>query len=110
MERGALRRLPEIIAELGSFHRLVMVCDDNTYAAAGNAIRDIFRSHPAFRLQIICLPTGGEIRALLSHMGAKVTWEDLGISQATGEALYEAAPFVRRRLTLMRLYKLISRS
>ena len=41
MERGALTRVPEILGELGNYHHLVMICDDNTYAAAGQTVEQL---------------------------------------------------------------------
>ncbi len=38
MERGALTKIPEVILGLGGYRRLVMICDDNTYAAAGQQV------------------------------------------------------------------------
>ncbi len=38
MERGALEKIPEVILGLGDYRHLVMICDDNTYAAAGLAV------------------------------------------------------------------------
>ncbi len=38
MERNALTKIPEVILGLGDYGHLVMVCDDNTYAAAGQRV------------------------------------------------------------------------
>ncbi len=38
MERGALEKIPEVILGLGDYRRLVMICDDNTHAAAGQRV------------------------------------------------------------------------
>ena len=53
------------------------------------------------------LPTGQEIIALLSDMGAKSTLTDIDLSEDLWDTLWEMSPFVRRRLTLMRLAKLV---
>lgn len=47
----ALKELPEVISELGEYSSVVMVCDQNTYSAAGKRLEDIY----PFR-QIICIP------------------------------------------------------
>ena len=41
MESGALIRLPEVIAEMGSFSRIGMICDENTYEVAGKRVEDM---------------------------------------------------------------------
>lgn len=38
---GALGELPEVIANCGDYHRIVMVCDENTYEAAGKQVESI---------------------------------------------------------------------
>lgn len=41
MERGALEKIPQVISDLGDYAHLVMVCDDNTYAAAGQRVEGL---------------------------------------------------------------------
>jgi len=53
------------------------------------------------------LPTGDGLRRLLTDMGAKATLRDIGISQDLWDTLWEMSPYVRRRLTFMRLTKLM---
>lgn len=38
MERGALKKLPGVISSLGTFGRICMICDENTYEAAGRRV------------------------------------------------------------------------
>ena len=38
MYPGALPELPSVIAEMGNFKHIIMICDDNTYAVAGNRV------------------------------------------------------------------------
>ncbi len=53
------------------------------------------------------LPTGEALRQLLTAMGAKATLEDIGLSAHLWDTLWDMSPFVRRRLTFMRLAKLV---
>lgn len=53
------------------------------------------------------LPTGQEITTMLSDMGAKSTLIGIDLSDDLWDTLWEMSPFVRRRLTLMRLAKLV---
>ena len=55
------------------------------------------------RALIRALPTGGEIRTLLRQCGGCAELRDLGLSPELEPALCRYAPFVRCRLTLMRL-------
>ena len=60
MERGALAKIPEIILGLGDYCHLVMICDDNTYAAAGQRVESLCapvwqRAGKSF--QTVCLQT-----------------------------------------------------
>ncbi len=41
MERDALTKIPEVIRGLGDYRHLVMICDDNTYAAAGQRVESL---------------------------------------------------------------------
>lgn len=54
MEAGALDKLPSVIAELGNFEKVVMVCDDNTYAVAGKRASEICNFSKVIKLD----PTG----------------------------------------------------
>ncbi len=53
------------------------------------------------------LPTGDEIIGMLADTGAKSTLADIDLSDDLWDTLWEMSPFVRRRLTLMRLAKLV---
>lgn len=53
------------------------------------------------------LPTGDALRQMLTSMGAVSRLEDIGIPEDLWDKLWTYAPFVRRRLTLMRLIKLL---
>ncbi len=35
MAPGAMAELPSVVAEMGDYHRIVMICDENTYTVAG---------------------------------------------------------------------------
>lgn len=39
--RGALNDLPAVLAALGTYHRIGLVCDENTWIAAGEAVRNL---------------------------------------------------------------------
>lgn len=52
--RGALHTLPEMIAGLGRFDRIGLICDQNTWAAAGETVARLV--HPA--AQVILDPAG----------------------------------------------------
>lgn len=43
MERGALDRLTDVIGSLGDYRHIVMICDRNTYRAAGEAAETLIR-------------------------------------------------------------------
>ncbi len=53
------------------------------------------------------LPTGEEIAGMLSDMGAKSTLADIDLSDDLWDTLWEMSPYVRRRLTFMRMAKLV---
>ena len=53
------------------------------------------------------LPTGDNIRDILTQAGAKIGLADIGLSPEILEKSIVYSPFVRRRLTLMRILKLI---
>ncbi len=40
METGALSKLPSVIDEMGEYHRLGMICDENTYVVAGKRVEE----------------------------------------------------------------------
>lgn len=52
------------------------------------------------------LPSGNEIRAMLKKVGAPATLEDIGVSSEYKEEIIRFSPFVRNRLTFMRLLNL----
>jgi len=52
------------------------------------------------------VPSGDEIAALLRKAGAPVTMEDIGLSETLIPLSAKLSPYVRRRLTCMRLLKL----
>ena len=54
------------------------------------------------------LPSGQHLAQLLTLMGAPSTLADIGLSPDLWEALWEMSPYVRRRLTMMRLAKLVN--
>ncbi|MGN1095180.1 MAG: iron-containing alcohol dehydrogenase, partial [Eubacteriales bacterium] len=41
IEKNALEKLPDVILSLGSFPDVVMICDENTYKAAGRRAEEI---------------------------------------------------------------------
>jgi glycerol-1-phosphate dehydrogenase [NAD(P)+] len=53
------------------------------------------------------LPSGDEIRSLLSKAHAVRTLEEIGLDHSILEKSIQLSPFVRRRLTLMRILKLL---
>ena len=53
------------------------------------------------------LPEEGEIGAVLSRLGAKHTLEDIGIPESKKELLLDWSPWVRNRLTLMRVRRMM---
>ena len=42
MKKGALSALPEVISYLGDYRKVVMICDENTYAAAGKRASELY--------------------------------------------------------------------
>lgn len=52
------------------------------------------------------LPSGDEIRAMLKKVGAPATLEDIGVSSEYKNEIIRYSPFVRNRLTFMRLLNL----
>ncbi|MBE6576552.1 MAG: sn-glycerol-1-phosphate dehydrogenase [Ruminococcaceae bacterium] len=55
MNAGALEELPSVIAELGDFKKIVMVCDYNTYEVAGKRAEDICNFSTVIRLNPVGL-------------------------------------------------------
>jgi len=53
------------------------------------------------------LPSGDKIREILTQVGGKTSLKDIGLPQDILEESIKYSPFVRRRLTLMRILKLI---
>ncbi len=53
LHEGALSELPALIAELGDFHSMVMICDGNTYDVAGHAVKNMLDVYD------ICLDSKG---------------------------------------------------
>ncbi len=45
LHEGAIVELPELIAELGDYKNLVMICDKNTYGVAGEKIENMIKVH-----------------------------------------------------------------
>ena len=41
MKQGALSELPSVIAEIGDYHRLCVICDENTYRVAGKRVAEM---------------------------------------------------------------------
>jgi glycerol-1-phosphate dehydrogenase [NAD(P)+] len=41
MEEGALAKLPSVVSEMGVFKNIVMICDTNTYEAAGKRVETL---------------------------------------------------------------------
>lgn len=56
MERGALERLPEVLHALGDVPATAMICDENTYKAAGAAVERILADAGMPLSQVVCLP------------------------------------------------------
>ena len=54
-------------------------------------------------------PAPDELYRLLEKLDAKRSVEDIGVSQADTEQLLDYSPWVRNRLTLMRMRRLLSR-
>lgn len=50
VEPGALQKLPQLIAASGVFRSLTVICDENTYHAAGHAVRELFPKADCIRL------------------------------------------------------------
>lgn len=54
------------------------------------------------------LPCGADIATLLADMGAPTTLNQIGLPDKLWEDLWEMSPYVRRRLTFMRICKLFT--
>ena len=52
------------------------------------------------------LPSGTEIREMLKKVNAPYTLEDIGVASEYKEKILRFSPFVRNRLTFMRLLHL----
>lgn len=51
IEKGAIRRLPEILQQkYGQYKKIAMVCDDNTYEAAGKTVEELVPSITTIKL------------------------------------------------------------
>lgn len=59
------------------------------------------------KTRVKSLPSGNEIRQILKGVGAKTSLEEIGLGQEVLEDSIAFSPFVRRRLSLMRVLKLI---
>ncbi len=53
LHEGALNELPDLIAELGTFEHIVMICDENTYRIAGCAVEQMLK------VDTVCLEAEG---------------------------------------------------
>ena len=63
---------------------------------------------PQIQEAIDKIPDGRWIQQLLTRAGCKVTLTDLGLTSEILPLTLELSPFVRRRMTLMRLSRLIN--
>ena len=50
MAPGVLPELPSVIAEMGDYKHLIMICDDNTYAVAGERVEKLLALDQIIRL------------------------------------------------------------
>lgn len=63
---------------------------------------------PAIRALIAALPTRATLEALYREIGAKATLRDIGVDESATAALLDYSPYVRNRLTLMRVRQMIN--
>ncbi len=66
-------------------------------------IRRLVKQFDAFKKLVEDLPSGEQIRNMLKEAGAKVSMKDIGLEDAIVDKSITLSPFVRRRLTLMRI-------
>lgn len=97
----------ELLANFKSpdVHRQIM--EENAVDPLAAVDRELFlKKLPEFAKILREVPDGEEIAALLRKAGAPVTMEDIGLSGALIPMTAKLSPYVRRRLTCMRLLKL----
>ena len=100
--------LPALQAVFGDRTEEVLANENTPDPLADIAPQTLLAHWQALRaLANATLPTGDTVRALLTRCGAKVTLDDIGIDPALADSLCRHAPYVRRRLTFLRLAKLV---
>ena len=106
MERNALTKIPEVILGLGDYGHLVMVCDDNTYAAAGQKVEALcvpLWQGEGKSFQTICLhsPTHGlhATETVVDEVLASMEACDLLIAVGSG-TIHDITRYVATELKL----------
>lgn len=106
MESGALSKVPEVIWSLGDYCRLVMICDDNTYAAAGKAVEAYCTplwSGEGKSFQTICLQTPDRglhaTETVVSEVMTSITDCDLLLAVGSG-TVHDITRYVATELKL----------
>lgn len=70
LSRGAIHKLPEILKD---YHKIFVVCDKNTYAAAGKAVEDVLKnagiySHTRILEREFPLPDAQSVGEVIVHL------------------------------------------
>ena len=85
------------------------VVDENTPDPLSDVDSQVLvEKFPQIQEAIDKIPDGYWIQQLLTRAGCKVTLTDLGLTSEILPLTLELSPFVRRRMTLMRLSRLIN--
>lgn len=74
---------------------------------AGVTPEALTESWDKVRAILNAVPSGAELRKLLYSLGAKASLEDIGISTEMSETLMTLSPYVRNRLTMMRILRML---
>ena len=83
---------------------LPSVLEENAHDCVAGLTPEAIAAHwPAIREMIAGLPSRAELEALYRSIGAKATPEDIGVAGALLPTILKYSPYVRNRLTLMRI-------
>ena len=99
----------EVLEKIFGVRLVASVCEENQNdCLAGVTPEKIAQCWPALRKMIESLPTREEMEALYKEIGAKSTLEELGVDSIVLPKLLDYSPYVRNRLTFMRVRRMIN--
>ncbi len=96
IESGAIRRLPGLIAKKG-FQKPVVICDENTYRVAGEAVMELLPESGLIVLDPTNLHANEHAVAMVEEKLAKVEETDVMLAVGSG-TVHDATRFVAHKI------------